>query len=325
MANTLPASLQKELDDAEALQKSLYPETEDTEETPQPIEPEADDEPVVQQDVEVIDATPQEKAPEVSEDTWKSRFATINGKYQAEVPKLHDELRATKTQLDEALKGITFLRDQLTTITASKAPVDLSDVSEEDKEAFGEDLINMMKKIAAVEAGKSAKTSEAHVKSVSAKLEDLEKTAQDTAFDKFLVKLGKEVSDFEEINADPKWLDWLGEYSPEVGGPRQDALNNAVAAHDVARTASLFKAFKALTPEAPQVDTKKEKLEKELKQQVSPHKTSSNAAPKADKTWTGDDYAAAFDVRHNNSKTVKEVEALQAAAEKALQEGRVRW
>jgi hypothetical protein len=69
------------------------------------------------------------------------------------------------------------------------------------------------------------------------------------------------VPDWQEINADDRWLAWLSEVDPVYGAPRQAALDQARAALDAKRVANVFKAFKAALPV---------KVQETLQSQVAP-------------------------------------------------------
>jgi hypothetical protein len=56
------------------------------------------------------------------------------------------------------------------------------------------------------------------------------------------------VPDWEQVNTNDNWLQWLAETDPVYGMPRQAALDNGRKNLDVQRVANVFNAFKAAHP-----------------------------------------------------------------------------
>lgn len=61
---------------------------------------------------------------------------------------------------------------------------------------------------------------------------------------RFYGELSNAVPDWETVNTDERWLQWLAEVDPLSGLPRQAYLDNAAQTLDAGRTVALFKAFK---------------------------------------------------------------------------------
>lgn len=322
MEQDLPPHIQRQLDEAAEIEAAIAAEqaTLNGEQPPaDPVENTAPPEvtPPVEPATEVPE--PPKAAPSAEEETWQARFHTLQGKFNAEVPRLHQQLREANKAVDELRATVEELKKQSVEPPAQVAPV----VTSEDEEAFGGDLIAVVRKIAKAEAAEIAKANEAKVQTVSQKVEQVLETQASTAGELFLQAVAKEVPDWESINVEPGWIQWLSEYSPETGAPRQAALDEASSRLDSVRTAALFKLYKATKPAAP-VQT--DGVHPELKSQVAPTKTAAKTvAPVTDKIWTGAEYEKAFDVRLAHSMTEKEITELQAEAERAYNEGRVRW
>jgi hypothetical protein len=51
------------------------------------------------------------------------------------------------------------------------------------------------------------------------------------------------VPDYREIDEDPRWHAWLRAADPHTGRPRQELLNDAIAAGSAARVVAFFKGF----------------------------------------------------------------------------------
>lgn len=314
MDQALPAAVQAQLDEAEAIEKAIAAEQEARNAPPADTpEPEAKPEPVAEKVAE-----PQPEARPAEDDTYRARFESLQGKYNAEVPRLYQQVKEANQALAEMRQQLESLKSQ----PAQPAPVEPT-VTSEDEEAFGADLIAVMKKVAKQEAAEVAKQNEQRVSTVDRKVDSVLQDQAVTAGEKFMTAIAQAVPDWETINTDPRWLQWLGEYSPETGAPRQAALDAASANLDSTRTIGMFNLWKSLNPATP---SQADKAKQELASQVAPDKSAA-AAPSAttDKIWTGEDYERAFDVRLSRTMSQPEIDALQAEAERAYNEGRVRW
>lgn len=318
MTQELPARIQEQLDEANEIERLIAEEqaalavNKDT----KPVEAVVDSPPAseVVQPVTPVIETP---TPAV-EEPWEARFKTLEGKFKAEVPRLHHQLK-------EANGVIATLQSELSKVIAAPTPPAQTEslVTTEDEEAFGTDLIAVMKKVVKQETAEAARQTDAKVKAVAQKVDSVVGVQAETATDKFFGAIEKAIPDWESINSDEGWLAWLGEYSPETGASRQAALDAASSNLDSARTIALFNLYKSTKPvAAPSTG----KSELELQSQVAPAKAAASSAPPVtDKVWSGDEYERAFDVRLTQTMTDSEVAELQSEAERAYQEGRIRW
>lgn len=321
MTQELPARIQQQLDEANEIERIIAEEQAALavqKDTPAPaVVPETPPALEVVQPVEPVLETP---APVAVEEPWEARFRTLEGKYKAEVPRLNQQLKEAKGVIAELQSEVSKVN------AAPQAPAQTESlVTSEDEEAFGTDLIAVMKKVVKQETAEVVRQTEARVKAVAQKVDSVVDVQAETANDKFFGAIEKAVPDWEAINSDNGWLEWLGEYSPETGAPRQAALDAASQALDSTRTIALFNLYKSTKPvvtPSPAAD----KSALELQSQVAPAKAAASAAlPVTDKIWSGDEYERAFDVRLTQTMTEEEVTQVQNEAERAYQEGRIRW
>ena len=303
----LPKAIQDQLDAAEAIQQQL------TNQTAEPVIPPAEPNP-----------EPQPPA----EPDWKQRAKTLEGKYNAEVPRLHGQLKDLNTQLATALEQIHQLK---TAQPKPPEPKPQEFVTKDDEETFGSDLIDLSRRVVREEFANLAPQVVAEIRKEFAPIREQvgevqKKTAQ-TEEERFWTSVDTAVPDWREIDQDPKWLEWLGEYDPLTGATRQESLNNAHTSLDSARVAAIFKVFKgAFQPApapAPQATNQKRE---ELQRQVAPSKSrAATTAPAPERTWTAAEYERAFDPRLSATMSADEISKLQTDADKAYAEGRVKW
>ena len=316
MTVALPKQVQRDLEAADAMiaAAAKAPETTISEQTVQQAEQPA-----------VVDVAPeppiaQEPAPVVPElAELRQQLKTLQGKYDIEVPRLHELLKASARQRDTLVGENAALRQENEKLKQATPPVQA--VTNDDVEAFGEDMVDFVRRVtrAEVSGAKSELTSQ--IEPLKQDVTTVKKVAQDNAVDRYWSAVESAVPDLEAINADSRWLAWLSEVDPVAGAKRQSILDSAVAALDVQRTLDIVKAWKDTQP-APAAATKQQTLES----QVAPSRTSSSSpAVSTPRLWTEREYNAAFDPRKTMKMPPQEVAQLQAEADRAATEGRVQW
>ena len=92
--------------------------------------------------------------------------------------------------------------------------------------------------------------------------------------DRYESALTNAVPDWQALNVDQGFLNWLAEVDPVYGMPRQYALTNAYEALDAIRTATIFNQYKkSVTPPA------QSNNRADLQRQVAPTRSRTSPAP----------------------------------------------
>jgi TolA-binding protein len=317
----LPEAIQRQLDEAAALEKQVYgqPAPEGNTEV---VEPAATSEAVVEPVVAPV-AQPEPVAQDEDE-SFRRKYDVLRGKFDAEVPRLHAQLREATGQLQQAFAEIQHLRSVVDTRAQPEQTA-----TDNDAETFGEDLTQAIdrraKAIATELAGKQTQQLMQHIRQLESRLGEVNEHVEVNEQDRFLTQLSKIVPDYETVNVEQGFLNWLGEADPVYGVPRQAALDAASERGDAAQVANVFLAYKQLTGK--QVKSQqREQSRQELERQVAPNTPSGSAAtPTAGKVISRADYEYAYDPRTIRELGQAKAEELMAAADAAYAEGRVRW
>lgn len=323
----LPRQVQAQIKELEELEKQLT----GTKEPPKDLEsedgtPNEPPEPGAEQAEETTpDAEPtNEKKPEKpeskepSEETWQQKYRTLQGMYDAEVPRLHAQVKELTQRLDE-LQRAPKEADKPKKKELEKL------VTDADVETFGQDLIEVQRKVAR-EVAQEFEAKLEDLRSQNAELRDqLMQTGSQITESTFEQKLHRLVPDFDQINADQRWIDWLNEVDPLLRGPRKNLAQQAFTQGDaegVAHYVSMFK--QTLTPpdaEQPQKKTK------ELERQIQPNRSSTNATPVSQKgkTYTTAQINAMFrkSAELGGKGKLEEARKIEAEIDAAFMEGRV--
>lgn len=272
----LPKQVEKTIKDLEALEAQLAKEQEDkgstpeepkaeieetpTEPTPVAEEPEATEQPKVEPS-NPVEVDPQE------EETWQQKYRTLQGMYDAEVPRLHAQLKELKAQMKEL---------QTPKVEEAPKPKERKKlVTDDDVQAFGEDLIEVQRKVAREVAQEFQEELEKLRSDNDVLREQLTKTGSQVSEASFEQRLHRMVPDFDQINADPKWIAWLNEVDPMIRAPRMTVAQEAFNRGDAEGVAYYVGMFKQGMAPAQQPKGTNEELER----QIQPNRSATNAAP----------------------------------------------
>lgn len=321
MAN-LPSAVQRQLDAAEALLAATNnPEAATVAETP--LEAVAAETPQAIEPQPEVQAQEPPPAPAPVTD-WEHKFKTLQGIFNAEVPKLQQQNRDLNAKLQDAIERmekVAAKQERQEQQVQQKPQVDPKDV-----DAFGQDLVEMVQRVAQTSFSGVAAKVDGVVSSMESRLQALEaaiqgttKAVAQTAEQSFFDRLSKMVPDWEKVNANPAFLEWLGQIDPVYGQPRQAALDAAQRQLNVDRVAAVFNAFKGPSTQAA-------KAQDTLAKQVSPKAaTSAPVSPQEKPVLTQKQIADFYsDVRRGVYRGREaELQRLEGIVNQAIAEGRV--
>jgi hypothetical protein len=318
----LPKQVQAQVDAADAMLAEANKAPEPSSLSLLPAENAEPQQQAQPQQVAEPQAAPAVPDPAPQADPFEARYKVLQGKYNAEVPALHKQVKDLEKQLTDAVQRMEQLsRQPEPQQQAPKHVVDPKDVDN-----FGEDLVDMVNRVA---SGAIRNAAQAFETKASALEEQIRKLSEQmtgvtqhtvvTAEEMFFDKLAKMVPDWEQINADERFLAWLAEADPVYGVPRQNALTHARETLNAERAAAVFRTFAGPTKAAPQPDP--------LDKQVSPKSTgASQPAPQEDRVISQADVNKFYDDVRRGLYRGREQEAMQieAVINTALSEGRIR-
>lgn len=268
---SLPRAVQQQVEEADAFVAQMN--------GTQPVNPETG-EPIVSASQPTPEPQPQNVSPEpdakpaVSEETWEQKYHTLKGKFDAEVPRLYAQVREMNGQLTTLTSELAVAKAQPVQTVPASSP---SLITEQDKEAFGPDLIDLIER--ATEAKMAGSRSleaklTAEIAELKGKLGNVTERQVVSDKDRYESSLSAAVPDWQALNTDQGFLNWLAEVDPVYGMPRQYALNNAYEALDASRTAAIFNQYKkSVTPPA-QANNRAN-----LQSQVAPTRSRTSPAP----------------------------------------------
>ena len=320
----LPKQVEAQLRELEQIEKQI---AESQNPAPANPEPESADtppaesstpEPVVKQQAPV-ETKPEPTEPAIAEETWQSRYIALKGKYDAEVPRLHADVREFKAQLDKLQKAA-----ETKPVETKKPAVAEKLVTDADVQAFGEDLIEVQRKVAREVAAEFRGELDA-MKAENEKLrEQLTTTGTQVSEASFEQRLYRMVPDFQEVNADSRWVDWLNEVDPLLRAPRKSVAQDAFNRGDAEAVAHYIGMFKSGITPVVQNNDKAAELEK----QIQPKRSATNSANVSQQaqTYTDAQIHQMFlkSADYSAKGRIEEAAKLEAEIDAAYRDGRVR-
>ena len=327
----LPKQVQAQLAELEELEKTLEAQKKPKlvkDEEVKPDEEQLDTEAEVTE--EPVAATPEpeeaksaDTSPTDVADEFEQKYKTLRGKYDAEVPRLHQQVRDLNGKLDELSKSLEAKPEPPT-----KSKEKVSYVTDADRAEFGEELIDVQRRVAQEVSQEYTERMEQQDAVIQKLQEQLAKTGNDVGEMSFTQRLHSVVPDFAEIDNDERWVAWLNEHDPMLRGPRRDQAAAAFQAGDAEAVLHYVNLFKESISE-PETAPRQQR-QTELEKQVAPNRSANSVrtqsanqnskiySPKeVDNAWTK--------VRALNTKgKYADAEKLEAELTAAYMEGRVR-
>lgn len=321
MDMTVPPQVQRDLDAAQAMQTDLY--------TPKA--------PPVEAPLDALVVAPTEPvapvvAPTPVSDDFQQKYRILQGKYDAEVPRLYAQLKERDTLLQQ-------MGDRLTALETPKTPEHKSDplLTDKDNEDFGADLVDMARRASREEIKSEMKVLmkaiDERFASLTAHLGQVQEKVVESESDKFWGSVRALVPDWLTVDKDPSWVEFLDTRIPGTRKTRRQEAAEAISVGDAAPIKELVDLWRGDQPAAKQ-DAKaaaeaaavaKAGKKQELQSQVAPSTTRSSAPVTGKKVWTAAEYKYVFSLKAMQSVPEADLLAQQADATLALSEGRVRW
>lgn len=170
------------------------------------------------------------------------KFNVLAGKYNAETGRMMgmiEQLRADNERLLQVSR----------TAPTPAAPVrreeqfDLSAVTPKEREEFGEELVQLMARIAKANSGSEVRSLQEEVNRLKGSVQTTVQIGHATLRDKVYNQLDTWRADWRTINSSQQFVDWLANLDIMSGRPRQEGLMQAFESGDGPRVVGIFKRF----------------------------------------------------------------------------------
>lgn len=332
----LPSQVERQVAAMEAFDKKVAEDANPTNTNPDPQPPAApqDNPGTPAPDVAALQGQIQTLTAQLSDEnnpTFKSRWLSLQGMYNAQVPALQHEVKTLRGENDALKTEITQLKEP------RKAGKEL--VTKTDVEAFGEDLVDLVRRgareeIATLTAGYEDKVTKL-TSELQAARQETSTVAESQArsqSEAFLSDLNTRLPRWREIQDSPEGQAFLASHIPGTRTEWNTALVTAAERFDLKAVLEVFGQLQAAYPKfAPQPQPTPQPqagARSELERQVTPSRAQGNPAQpnNGKRLYTGPEYEAESMrlMRLTQQGKHEEATRLDAELNAALAERRVR-
>lgn len=247
-----------------------------------------------------------------SDEVLGQKYRTLQGMYNAEVPRLHSQNKELSTRVQQMEQLLATLSAQ------SSAPRNVEVMSndplitQQDQEEYGESL-DVMRRVTREEllpvAQKIAQLDRLIQQfqiNVVPQVNNLAQRQVVNSEQQFWTELTTYIPNWRDINNAPDFQSWLLEIDPLTGISRQTILEDAQRNLDVRRVGNFFRSWMELTGQANVAqNTNRQATASELERQVTPGRSRNTGTPSNSnaKTYSPEDIKTFFnDVRQGKYK-----------------------
>jgi hypothetical protein len=206
---------------------------------------------------------------------WEQKYKVLQGKYNAEVPRLQTKVRDQDEAIRQLREQLTATQNLLASLSAQRESAPAGDppsartpaqptrlVKDEEVREFGADLIDVMRRVVREEQASLLPEIDRRVAPVAQRVDQVAQAATSVAQrvaqsdqQTVLSMLDQQVPKWRELNEDQGFLEWLDQIDPFSGYKRGALLQQAYKAHDGPRVVAFFNGYlkehAAVTPPAP--------------------------------------------------------------------------
>lgn len=272
---------------------------------------------------------------------WEQRFRTLQGKYDAEIPRLTQDAASKRNEAESLRQLLANL--QAAPRAPEPAPTTIATVviPDADKAEFGEDLIAATQRWALARVQPELDALRREMAQLRGGQQEIKTETSQQKLEAGLSanpELGAGV--WQQVNDDPKFMAWLNQADPFAGQPRLQLFSDAAGRCDVDRVARFFTAYlrehtaptqssapaPAQTPTAPQPVASRPTLEALAAPGRAPGAAPNSGAPGEKRVWTQPEIARFYDDKTKGRFAGRDDEfrRLELDIFAAMSEGRVR-
>ena len=230
----LPAAIRAAAARSNELHKQAY-QAEEPAQVQQPVVPAAD-QPVTPATPEVVVEPP--KVVDATKDDWEHRYNSMKGRYD---------------RADETIRGLTSRIGQLEAALANPTPAapvkpnpDLqfkSMITDKDRADFGEDFIDVAQRAALEKVSPEIAALKAKLAQLEGTVGSVAAQTQTQTKQNIYTKLDEKLTNWRDINKDPKFLAWVNLPDQFSGAIRVHMMNDAFNKGDAQRVLNFFNGF----------------------------------------------------------------------------------
>jgi len=265
---------------------------------------------------------------------WEQRYNTLQGKYNAEVPRLIAEVNVLKQQLTAPPPR----QPDPVPAPAPATPLTIKEILSGDKEleatleTFKEDYPDVADLLVKLTERASSMTSQKVNEMVNNQFRSVQEFQAESRTQHFWEVVNKDLPDWQVIRDDPEFALWLNETEPYTGLPRSALAQDALQKLDANRVVSIYNGFRqkkgsvtTTTPSAtsttPPAAPGSALISPPSGGRTAPAATPSNTEPPITSAFIAKFYSDAAMRKYINRQA--EFDKIESRINKAVSEGRV--
>ena len=309
---SIPKQVQKQSEEVQELYKQINGETEEAQATAEAAPEEAVNdvaEPITSDSVEeqAPQSEPQEQTEsddqEPKQDDWQQKYRSLQGMYNADVPRLNAENRDLASRVSQ-LEGLLSTMQEPAQQTS--APVEKL-ITDDDVKEYG-DSIAIMRKAAREEVAQEIaqlRQQVGQLQGVLPQVQQVQAQQKKSGEQTFWSSIASEVPNWSDINNDPDFQSWLLAIDPLTGISRQTYLEDAQKNLDASRVINFFRTWEGETGKTNTAQVDRTAQQSQLQKQVAPGRSRNNGvkASGQNRTYTPNDIQEFYaDIRKGKYK-----------------------
>ena len=233
-----------------------------------------------------------------TKDSWEQKYKTLQGMYNAEVPRMKAENRELSSRVTQMEQLLSTLNSQPAAQPVSSDPL----ITDKDVQEYG-DSIDVMRRAAREEvaqANNRVSQLEQQVMqmqtSVVPQMNQISHAQAESATNSFWARLSTIIPEWQDINNNGDFQSWLLDVDPLTGISRQTYLEDAQQNLDSNRVAQFFRSWQEANG-TPVAQTNRKVPSDQLEKQVSPGRgrSGTNTMPSEGQTYSPADIEVFFD------------------------------
>lgn len=256
-------------------------------------------------------------APAPKGDDWENRFKGLQRRYNADIASRDARIGGLENQLQQLQATV----EQLKQPQQPKPSL----IKPEEVEEYGEGLVDLVKRAAQEVSTDVVSAKDAEISQLRGELNQVKQETIADRQSRYFTDLSDSCPEWESINTNPDFLQWLNEVDPYSGFTRQHLLTTAHQQLSAGRVANFFNTWKqAQVPQEPAASP-----DAALEEHIAPPASAAPATPpQGKKTYTRAEIDAAYkDIAaklRRGEITLAEADAEDQKFMAAIQEGRVK-
>jgi len=315
----VPAAVRAQATRAEELLRQYNAGPEKPADQPPPENPQpeqSDPQPQPQQPAAEEKQQEHEPGPRAQTDEWEQRYFTLQGKYNAEVPQLQQQVRG----LEQLVASMRAQPPQPAQSYDSRP----SGATEKDVTEYGQELIDATGRwVQPMVEARVRQIEQAYEQRLAQLQNSFQAQQVDSAHNRVHYALDNDPQlrdHWQRVNTSDGFTRWLQDVDPWSGQLRHALLKGAYDAGDGPRVAHIFRAYIAEqtalrpppAPPAPQTPPSNGAGKPSLEQFAAPGRAmgdASGSAPAPPRTWTGSEIQAFYNAKTRGMYRGREAEA----------------